>query len=168
VFICCAPCRPTRELQDTPSIFTASVTASWLLLAAPHLNPANMSTVAQLLAGPSCTAGAVRCLRDYPKGRAVLRRVGRQWQIMQELLQEAEERELQARIGGVLPPPRQLPLQDIKGEALERQHLLLLWLAVGALQLHVCKRFVLARRRRRCFWPTSKWGPPLTCCVCLK
>lgn len=155
-------------MQDTPSIFTASITATWLLLAAPHLNPANMLTVAQLLVGPSCTAGAVRCLRDYPKGRAVLRRVGRQWQIMHELLQEAEERKLQARIGGVLPPPRPLPPQDIKGEAPDGQHLLLLWLVIDALHPHVRKSSVLARCRRRCFWPSARLDPHLRSATCLK
>lgn len=52
-------CRATRELHDTPSIFTSSITVSWLLAAAPNLNPANMAAVARLLVGRSCsTAGA--------------------------------------------------------------------------------------------------------------
>jgi hypothetical protein len=49
-------CRSARQLHDTPSIFTSSMTAAWLLAAVPNLNPANMATVAQLLVGRSTAA----------------------------------------------------------------------------------------------------------------
>lgn len=51
-------CRSARQLHDSPSIFTSSITAAWLLAAAPNLNPANMAAVAQLLVGSS-TAAAI-------------------------------------------------------------------------------------------------------------
>jgi hypothetical protein len=128
--LCCTcPCRSAREMQDTPSIFSSSIAVAWLLAAAPQLSPANMATLAQLLVSnnPPClplngtsmpaaavgsaqhvttsTAGAsagAPCLMSYPKGRAVLLRVGRQWKLLDSSLREAREQAGGRRLSGSL------------------------------------------------------------------
>lgn len=109
-------CRSTRELQDSPSIFTGSITVAWLMLAAPYLTMANMAAVAQLLVGPCDATGGDTCLTDSPKGRAMLLRAGRQWQLMQAALQEVEQQEAEARMGVMPAQPRQPPPQEATGE----------------------------------------------------
>jgi hypothetical protein len=51
--------RAVREQQDCPSVFASSITAAWLLAAAPNLDPTNMSAVAGLLVGYCQSAEAL-------------------------------------------------------------------------------------------------------------
>lgn len=128
--------REVREKQDCPSVFTSSITAAWLLAAAPNLDPANMSAVAGLLvghlpsqsvhetgpvlggspaavaggglgsAGPAAQSGTAHCLASSAKGRAVLMRSTCHWRVMATCFAEAEQH---SRLGqqGVGAPTQQ-------------------------------------------------------------
>jgi hypothetical protein len=80
------------------------------------------------------------CLSGSAKGRAVLLRVGRQWQLLEQSLREVQEREAQARLGAVLPgaaAAAPLPPPVVPGTSVLRPRNTV-WFAIGWWLVSAC------------------------------